>query len=466
MDIVGYTGLPHGAPSPGSNKAAGPGGQHPRGHHVSKACDSCRKKKGKCDGERPSCLPCTSAGTPCTWKGHDRRLGPAAEIKALQERVRVLEARDQQGRSQDFDNLIQALIGRFGSIDNVAQVLQNLMLLNPSVLNQATLPPASTPSSYVANPGERQPRLPQPSLPTEPQSGGGVHLAVPIFYRQRTVSTSSSDSGFASEASSIAFQGFTAATQISHTPRLSLTIPGEGNQTSLTPAPKSTLASDIPASAVAGFSPSPFAHPPTGGRLNVPVQHGWGRQRASSAASPSSSFISNASNMASSSTGQSFAIPIRGLQNPMPAPTIPSVANQVPPTPSCEQTPSSGVPDSGGSDPHWPHFAFPQGRQGGDSNYLPVPQWNRQRSASMSSSDSGFASETFSMASSFTGQGSAAAGPSDVATSRHYAHVNISDGHPRSPATNHFSGSCGDAQPTEDTPFDDLTQYLAWNGQA
>lgn len=39
----------------------------PKRQRVSIACDSCRKKKIKCDGKTPSCSTCTQYNTPCAY---------------------------------------------------------------------------------------------------------------------------------------------------------------------------------------------------------------------------------------------------------------------------------------------------------------------------------------------------------------------------------------------------------------
>ena len=59
---------------------------------ITQACDRCRKKKIKCDGNRPCCLQCNNAGLECrTSDILSRRAISRNYTKSLEERVRLLE---------------------------------------------------------------------------------------------------------------------------------------------------------------------------------------------------------------------------------------------------------------------------------------------------------------------------------------------------------------------------------------
>ncbi|KAJ5587616.1 uncharacterized protein N7459_003381 [Penicillium hispanicum] len=52
---------------------------------VSRACDSCRSKKDKCDGIQPVCSTCASLCRPCTYKANPKKRGlPTGYIRSLE----------------------------------------------------------------------------------------------------------------------------------------------------------------------------------------------------------------------------------------------------------------------------------------------------------------------------------------------------------------------------------------------
>ncbi|KAJ5158679.1 uncharacterized protein N7500_008330 [Penicillium coprophilum] len=62
-------------------KAAG----EPKRQRVSRACDSCRSKKDKCDGLQPVCSTCVSLCRPCTYKANPKKRGlPTGYIRSLE----------------------------------------------------------------------------------------------------------------------------------------------------------------------------------------------------------------------------------------------------------------------------------------------------------------------------------------------------------------------------------------------
>lgn len=60
---------------------------------VAQACDRCRAKKSKCDGERPACSACAAVGIKCVVSDKlSRRAFPKGYTETLEERIRQLEA--------------------------------------------------------------------------------------------------------------------------------------------------------------------------------------------------------------------------------------------------------------------------------------------------------------------------------------------------------------------------------------
>ncbi|ORX92972.1 hypothetical protein K493DRAFT_39435 [Basidiobolus meristosporus CBS 931.73] len=60
---------------------------------ASRACDICRKKKVKCDNEKPACSNCLSFGYECTYLEKQKKRGPQPNYpKGLEERLERLES--------------------------------------------------------------------------------------------------------------------------------------------------------------------------------------------------------------------------------------------------------------------------------------------------------------------------------------------------------------------------------------
>ncbi|GAA5880587.1 hypothetical protein JCM3774_004744 [Rhodotorula dairenensis] len=64
------------------------------GPRTTTACNRCRRKRGRCDGEKPACGPCAKAGAECQYElGMDRRKPYAKSVvQAMQLRIDTLEA--------------------------------------------------------------------------------------------------------------------------------------------------------------------------------------------------------------------------------------------------------------------------------------------------------------------------------------------------------------------------------------
>ncbi|PYH99024.1 hypothetical protein BO71DRAFT_446885 [Aspergillus ellipticus CBS 707.79] len=61
-------------------------------HHIRAACDECRRRKLRCDGQQPRCGGCQEAGLECEVTQRGTRGPKKGYIKALQNRVMHLEA--------------------------------------------------------------------------------------------------------------------------------------------------------------------------------------------------------------------------------------------------------------------------------------------------------------------------------------------------------------------------------------
>ncbi|KAL4917605.1 fungal-specific transcription factor domain-containing protein [Aspergillus aurantiobrunneus] len=58
---------------------------NPKRQRVSRACDSCRSKKDKCDGAQPVCSTCASLSRPCTYRANPKKRGlPTGYIRTLE----------------------------------------------------------------------------------------------------------------------------------------------------------------------------------------------------------------------------------------------------------------------------------------------------------------------------------------------------------------------------------------------
>ncbi|KAI9372497.1 fungal-specific transcription factor domain-containing protein [Aspergillus egyptiacus] len=58
---------------------------NPKRQRVSRACDSCRTKKDKCDGAQPVCSTCASLSRPCTYRANPKKRGlPTGYIRTLE----------------------------------------------------------------------------------------------------------------------------------------------------------------------------------------------------------------------------------------------------------------------------------------------------------------------------------------------------------------------------------------------
>ncbi|PGH23353.1 hypothetical protein AJ80_02606 [Polytolypa hystricis UAMH7299] len=60
-------------------------GAAPKRHRISRACDTCRSRKDRCDGARPICSTCASVCRPCSYNSNPKKRGlPTGYLRALE----------------------------------------------------------------------------------------------------------------------------------------------------------------------------------------------------------------------------------------------------------------------------------------------------------------------------------------------------------------------------------------------
>ncbi|KAI8833760.1 hypothetical protein BC829DRAFT_365745, partial [Chytridium lagenaria] len=68
---------------------SGSGGKRKR---TTKACDTCNRRKVKCDSAQPSCFQCSSHGLQCTYSREAKKRGPKqGHIRDLESRLQKME---------------------------------------------------------------------------------------------------------------------------------------------------------------------------------------------------------------------------------------------------------------------------------------------------------------------------------------------------------------------------------------
>ncbi|KAG2013921.1 nuclear protein, variant 2 [Coprinopsis cinerea AmutBmut pab1-1] len=101
---------------------------------VWRACESCRRKKIKCDGVEPTCAQCTASGSQCTWlQTKDRAALSRHYVQELEARLLHMEAL--------FQQIAPALTAAGHTVD----------LNGATVSLPATLPAPSKPETSTAN---------------------------------------------------------------------------------------------------------------------------------------------------------------------------------------------------------------------------------------------------------------------------------------------------------------------------
>ncbi|KAI9830889.1 MAG: hypothetical protein M1826_004319 [Phylliscum demangeonii] len=120
---------------------------------IAQACDRCRSKKIRCDGERPTCTQCAVVGFECrTSDKLSRRAFPRGYTESLEERVRALEAE------------VRELKDQLDERDEKMDMLSKMRAPPDSAV-------ASAASAASAPRGPALPGMFPPSLP--PSEGGG-----------------------------------------------------------------------------------------------------------------------------------------------------------------------------------------------------------------------------------------------------------------------------------------------------
>ncbi|RSL38251.1 hypothetical protein CEP53_015034 [Fusarium sp. AF-6] len=73
--------------------AAVPGKSGTRGRYAAKACQECRRRRAKCDGQKPACSRCSGRQLECVYTTEEdgRGMAPKAYVRQLQARIQILE---------------------------------------------------------------------------------------------------------------------------------------------------------------------------------------------------------------------------------------------------------------------------------------------------------------------------------------------------------------------------------------
>ncbi|KDN47830.1 hypothetical protein RSAG8_03250, partial [Rhizoctonia solani AG-8 WAC10335] len=98
-----------------------------RAHHATKACNSCRRRRCKCDGVHPICGTCTFYGHECTWSQEEDARRPATKqlVESLRVRIRELESELSQIRaaSVNDETARTSMVPSSGSSDTPAETV-------------------------------------------------------------------------------------------------------------------------------------------------------------------------------------------------------------------------------------------------------------------------------------------------------------------------------------------------------
>lgn len=101
---------------------------------ISLACETCRNKKNKCNGERPACSSCLSLGRPCCYSSDSRRRGLRSGYVRLLELLWGLVF---EGIPQSEATVVQLLEGVHISTDaDGKSFLQGQHIVNPESLHR------------------------------------------------------------------------------------------------------------------------------------------------------------------------------------------------------------------------------------------------------------------------------------------------------------------------------------------
>ncbi|RSM08779.1 hypothetical protein CEP52_004453 [Fusarium oligoseptatum] len=70
-----------------------PGKSGTRGRYAAKACQECRRRRAKCDGQKPACSRCSGRQLECVYTTEEdgRGMAPKAYVRQLQARIQILE---------------------------------------------------------------------------------------------------------------------------------------------------------------------------------------------------------------------------------------------------------------------------------------------------------------------------------------------------------------------------------------
>jgi hypothetical protein len=143
---------------------------------IAQACDRCRSKKIRCDGNRPCCTQCANVGFECkTSDKLSRRAFPRGYTESLEDRVRSLETevRELKLLLDEKDEKIDVL-SRIRSFPSPGSKIQSLSSKSPAAKSSSPSTSVTSEESKsnlcAAEPLIRVQLLPSPSKSIRPET--------------------------------------------------------------------------------------------------------------------------------------------------------------------------------------------------------------------------------------------------------------------------------------------------------
>lgn len=132
-----------------------------RKKRVGKACDSCRMKKTKCDGEKP-CSKCSADNKICTYsekKKQQEKTYSSGYVELLENRISILQNCLQTligkiANHEDVSHYVPAIPGDLRSINKVIELLSESKPDSPSASSVSEHSPVDSHSSHDSNTNE------------------------------------------------------------------------------------------------------------------------------------------------------------------------------------------------------------------------------------------------------------------------------------------------------------------------
>ncbi|KAJ3408244.1 hypothetical protein HDV05_005075, partial [Chytridiales sp. JEL 0842] len=140
---------------------------------ITQACDTCNRKKIKCDGAKPTCANCSKSMIPCSYSRGARKRGPrAGYIESLENRLREMEA------------LLRPLQSEQGVVEQVAKNMDVWPMLDKDLPQSTTRPLPPDMMDVASNSGSSE------TSPAMSTAGGSFLPAANLRPPVPTISTS------------------------------------------------------------------------------------------------------------------------------------------------------------------------------------------------------------------------------------------------------------------------------------